>query len=66
MTPFEARTTLTEMRMNQINWRIPPSEMRSRVIANDVLLQQVARMVPNPAAIEYMPSVEMASSLRSS
>jgi hypothetical protein len=66
MTPLEPSTKLTVIRMNQIKYRVLPCEIPNRVIANDVLLQQVARMEPKPAAIEYMPSCEIASSLKSS
>jgi hypothetical protein len=53
------------MMMNQRNRRIRWPEIRNRVIANDVLLQQVERMEPKPAAIENKPSSEIASSLKS-
>lgn len=45
---------LTVMMMNQTNFFTQPFEMRSRVIANDVLLHTVARTETNPAAYEYM------------
>jgi hypothetical protein len=48
--------------MNQIKARTqPPFVIRSREMANDVLLQQVARMEPNPAAVEYKDTLIMAS-----
>ena len=44
---------LTETMMHQTKRRTLPVEIRRREMANDVLLQHVARMEPKPAHMEY-------------
>ncbi len=45
-------TTVRDMMMNQIVHRIQPFEMRSTVMANEVLLHSAARMEKVPATLE--------------
>jgi hypothetical protein len=47
-------TMLVAIMINQINTFSQPLEIRSSVIAKEVLLQSVARMEQNPAMYEYI------------
>lgn len=48
---------LTETMINQTNSRTLPVENCSNEMANDVLLQHVARMEQNPDEMEYRASM---------
>ncbi len=58
-------TRLTVMMMNQMKRLTQPSEMRSSVMAKDVLLHTAARMDAKPAALEYSSSLWKSSGLMS-
>lgn len=59
------RETLTETMMNHTKRLIQPSEMRSTVIANDVLLHAAARMAAVPARLENRRKSSRLSELKS-